>query len=128
MVWRSLSAIERDTVPKPIDASFLLKAAVSGLAALLMTLIWTVQAAEPVGDASAGKRLAREWCAACHYVGPGAAASDAAPAFAEIANDPAATPEGWRNWLVDPHPPMPNLSLSRQEIDAIVAYLLSLKD
>ena len=85
-------------------------------------------ATEPAGDAAAGERLAREWCASCHYVGSGAAASDAAPAFAEIANDSEATPEGWRNWLMDPHPPMPNLALSRQEIDAILAYLQSLKD
>ena len=80
------------------------------------------------GDAAAGQKLAREWCSSCHYVGFGSAASDAAPAFAEIANDPSATPERWRNWLIDPHPPMPNFSLSRGELDAIVAYLESLKD
>jgi mono/diheme cytochrome c family protein len=31
-----------------------------------------------------------------------------------------------RGWLADPHPPMPNLNLSRQEIDDILAYLESL--
>jgi hypothetical protein len=29
-------------------------------------------------------------------------------------------------WLADPHPPMPNLDLSRQEINDIMAYLQSL--
>jgi mono/diheme cytochrome c family protein len=31
-----------------------------------------------------------------------------------------------RGWLADPHPPMPNLELSRREIEDIVAYLQSL--
>jgi mono/diheme cytochrome c family protein len=31
-----------------------------------------------------------------------------------------------RAWLADPHPPMPNFNLSRQQIDDIVAYLDSL--
>ena len=104
-------------------------AVLSGLAAVLLIVgCRAALATDPPGDAAVGERLAREWCATCHYVGSGAAASDAAPAFAEIANDPAATPEGWQNWLMDPHPPMPNLGLSRQEIDAIIAYLNSLKD
>ena len=127
------SAYEGDGMSKPVDRSRWLGGVVSGLAAVLLILaLGAAEAAEQapasVGDADAGERLAREWCTACHYVGPGAAASDAAPAFAEIANNPAATTEGWRNWLMDPHPPMPNLALSRQEIDAIVAYLQSLKD
>ena len=54
-------------------------------------------------------------------------AGDAAPAFAEIANKPDATPEGWRTWLQDPHPPMPNLSLSNYEIDDLIAYISTLK-
>ncbi|NJO37736.1 MAG: hypothetical protein HC871_09095 [Rhizobiales bacterium] len=29
-------------------------------------------------------------------------------------------------WLADPHPPMPNLSLSRLEIDDLLAYIESL--
>lgn len=114
---------------KPVDRSRRSGAALSGLAVMLVVLGYgAAGATEPAGDAAAGERLAREWCASCHYVGSGAAASDAAPAFAEIANDSEATPEGWRNWLMDPHPPMPNLALSRQEIDAILAYLQSLKD
>jgi mono/diheme cytochrome c family protein len=78
-------------------------------------------------DPEAGGRLAAEWCSNCHYTGNGGVAGDAAPAFAEIANKPNATPEGWRAWLQDPHPPMPNLSLSRTEIDDLIAYIASLK-
>jgi len=31
-----------------------------------------------------------------------------------------------RVWLMDPHPPMPSIMLSRQQVDDIIAYLNSL--
>jgi cytochrome c len=79
-------------------------------------------------DAEEGRDLARQWCAACHLVEPGGTvASDVAPSFPQIARTGALTPDRLRGWLSDPHPPMPNLSLSRAEIDALIAYLQSLK-
>jgi mono/diheme cytochrome c family protein len=78
-------------------------------------------------EAEAGHQLARLWCASCHQVEPGGGTSDLAPGFQMIADDPARTPERLRTWLNDPHPPMPKLPLSRQEIDAILAYLDSLR-
>ena len=82
------------------------------------------------GDPANGLVLARHWCANCHLVAPGdnASTSDSAPPFAEIAKDPAATPERLRGWLSQPHPAMPDLMLTRDENDDLVAYLLSLKD
>lgn len=79
-------------------------------------------------DAAAGRALAQQWCTSCHIVVPGADGSDAAPTFAAIANDPNVTERGLRAWLADPHPPMPNLNLSRTEIDNIIAYLKTLRD
>jgi mono/diheme cytochrome c family protein len=74
-----------------------------------------------------GHALARQWCAACHMVEPGGtAASDAAPPFAMIAQDQRLTPDQLRAWLAAPHPPMPNLSLSRDEITNLIAYIKSL--
>lgn len=78
-------------------------------------------------DPEAGRALAQEWCSSCHYVEGGRAASDVAPAFAEIAKRAAATEDGWRTWLSDPHPPMPNLQLSNAEIESVVAFLKSLR-
>ena len=78
-------------------------------------------------EAETGHALARQWCASCHLVEPGGNTSDLAPGFQMIADDPARTPERLRVWLNDPHPPMPKLPLSRQEIDAILAYLDSLR-
>ena len=81
------------------------------------------------GDAVNGAQLARHWCASCHLVGPGAnaSASDTAPPFTEIAKDPAQSAERLRGWLSQPHPSMPDLMLTRQENDDLVAYLTSLK-
>ena len=92
-------------------------------ATLLMSLSWGAQAQ----DAEHGRVLARQWCASCHLVETGTPASDAAPPFATIAKDPASTPERLHGWLAAPHPPMPDLKLSREDEDDLVAYLLSLK-
>jgi len=98
------------------------------IAVLLVTMLPVMAAgrAAAAEDVDRGLALARQWCVSCHQVEPGSAASDAAPPFATIANDPAVTEGGLRAWLSDPHPPMPNFNLSRGEIDDIVAYLNSL--
>lgn len=80
------------------------------------------------GDADSGRVLARSWCAYCHIVEEGQAqASDIAPPFAQIANDPKKTKLGLEAWLADPHPPMPNLNLSQDQIDDLIAYIETLK-
>ncbi len=79
-------------------------------------------------DAKTGETLATRWCSKCHLVGPGGTASDAAPTFEDIANDPARTRDRLRTWMADPHPPMPDLSLSRDEIEAILAYIDTLRE
>jgi len=80
------------------------------------------------GDAEVGHVLARTWCAHCHIVEANQVqASDVAPPFAQIANDPSKWPLSIAAWLADPHPPMPNLSLTQSEIDDLVAYIETLK-
>ncbi|MFO0998400.1 MAG: cytochrome c [Alphaproteobacteria bacterium] len=79
------------------------------------------------GDAESGHALARQWCSSCHLVEPGTSGGDQAPPFESIANDPTRTPARLRGWLASPHPPMPDLKLSRTQIDDVMAYLESLK-
>ena len=80
------------------------------------------------GDADAGRTLARKWCASCHFVEADPNwASDSAPAFSQIANDPMKSRLSITAWLIDPHPPMPKLSLSKGEIDNLVAYIETMK-
>lgn len=76
------------------------------------------------GNARTGGWLARAWCEGCH--GRIGVASDAARSLADIARQTHAGEAWLRAWLADPHPPMPNLTLSRSEIDDIVAYLKTL--
>ena len=78
-------------------------------------------------DAETGHNLARAWCSKCHLVEAGQSASDAAPTFQQIAGNADLTADRIRLWLADPHPRMPNLNLSRQEIESLVAYLESLR-
>ena len=78
-------------------------------------------------DPKQGHLLARQWCASCHLVEPGGSVVDRAPPFATLANDPTLTPDRLRGWLAAPHPAMPDLSLTRLEIESIVSYIESLR-
>ena len=78
------------------------------------------------GDPEAGHALALRWCTACHVVDRAGEGADAGPAFPSLLADGERTADEIRGWLVDPHPPMPNLALTRQEIEDVVAYLQNL--
>lgn len=78
------------------------------------------------GDARHGGVIAKRWCAACHVVAADQASASAdAPSFADIALRRTDKKQIAR-FLMDPHPPMPNMHLSRKEIDDIVTYIRSL--
>ena len=96
------------------------------IAGVLVPLIsLAVPSAHATGDSQAGHRLAEQWCNTCHIVEESGAGPDTAPPFPVIARN--RKDRAWvRAWLAAPHPPMPNLSLTRQEIDDVVAYLDSL--
>jgi len=94
--------------------------------ALSLTFIAAATAQAAAGDAQAGRRIALRWCDGCHGSAEANRASDGAPSLLAIAQDKSKTPEHLRAWLTAPHPPMPNLNLSRSEIDDIMAYLESL--
>ena len=53
--------------------------------------------------------------------------SDGAPAFKAVARERGMTRDRLRNWLADPHPPMPNLALARQDIEDLIDYIETLK-
>ena len=82
--------------------------------------------AEAAGNPQAGHALAQVWCSSCHVVDESGQGRDTAPPFATIASRHQADHRWLRGWLIQPHPPMPNFNLSRQQIDDIVAYLDSL--
>jgi mono/diheme cytochrome c family protein len=80
------------------------------------------------GDASTGKQIAERWCSSCHLIGPDqATAITEAPPFEGIAERSSEDMDALAGFLADPHPPMPDLSLTRQEIRDLIAYIASLK-
>jgi mono/diheme cytochrome c family protein len=76
-----------------------------------------------------GARLAQQWCAACHAIAPGQQppTGDAAPSFPAVARLTSTTEMSLRVFLQTPHANMPNYQLTRNETDAAVAYILSLR-
>ncbi len=99
------------------------------LCALLVTAPLSALAQDAQDGAEAGEELAQRWCASCHLVTPDQLiASSDAPSFEAIA----AESEGDYDWLgaflADPHPQMPRISLARQQLRALSAYLASLRE
>jgi mono/diheme cytochrome c family protein len=94
-------------------------------------VVFTAQqaSAQTEGDPDAGRKLAQTWCENCHVVAPSQqrGTSTGAPAFTAIAAMKSTTFMGLQAFLQTPHARMPDLHLSRDEIDDVAAYILSLK-
>jgi mono/diheme cytochrome c family protein len=81
------------------------------------------------GDPARGPAVANAWCSSCHLVGPaqsGPVPADV-PTFAAIARRLPTDADVLAAFVANPHPPMPNLNLSRQDIRDVLAYIATLK-
>jgi mono/diheme cytochrome c family protein len=78
------------------------------------------------GNADSGRQLVMRSCSSCHTTEAATIAGDAAPPFSAVAKTNKERPAWIRGWLMAPHPPMPSIPLSRQQINDIIAYLGSL--
>ena len=90
--------------------------------------IMLASAASRSADLVAGELLADKWCAQCHGVradrlGPNLAA----PTFPELAAEPSITEYSLRALLRAPHETMPQITLTPDEMEDIVGYVMSLK-
>ncbi len=93
--------------------------------------------AEEAQEVGAGRKLALEVCASCHVVAPDQARAPVlnppALSFAEIAARPDVSDASLRRFLAEPHGDprrmsgMPAFLLPPSQVEAAVAYLLSLK-
>ncbi len=80
------------------------------------------------GDPGAGKAVAERSCVACHALpGNERVLPDTGPTFLSIARNPERTRAYVTGWLMNPHPPMPNLSLTVREIADLAAYIETLR-
>ena len=67
-------------------------------------------------EPACGEKLARHWCASCHIVANDQkGGADSAPPFATIARKPGFDGGKIAQFLMDPHPKMPDMQLSRDE-------------
>jgi mono/diheme cytochrome c family protein len=87
----------------------------------------TVPICAVAADARRGEQLARRWCAACHIVAADQTrGADNVPAFATIAKIPGFSADSLAQFLMNPHPKMPDMQLGRDEAKDLAAYILSL--
>jgi len=92
----------------------------------------TVLIADPVdvGDARRGLAYAQKTCSGCHNVLRTEAASPIRQAtpFKKIANTPGMSITALTVWSRTTHPTMPNLVIEANDMDDLIAYILSLRD
>jgi cytochrome c oxidase subunit 2 len=95
------------------------------------------QMAPPEDPVTAGREIVEGVCAACHTVEGTSASGTVGPELTNFANQPQIAgvlennEENLRTWLADPpavkpDTAMPNLGLTQQQFDALVAYLYTL--
>jgi mono/diheme cytochrome c family protein len=97
----------------------------SGMSALVAGIVMSDAAG--AADAYNGGQIARRWCEPCHVVaGDQQGTTGEAPPFASIARRPGFDAGQLVVFLLDPHPKMPNMSLSRIEAGDLAAYIASL--
>lgn len=101
------------------------KAVIAAVSLILWA--WLDHSSAMAADAKHGEEMARRWCAACHVVSTDQRqAKGEAPPFASIARNPNFSAERLVFFLLDPHPKMPDMSLTRKEAADLAAYIHSL--
>ena len=101
--------------------------------AVIVAAMAASAASDGAGSVVYGRQLAVEVCGECHRVSrerdprPPMQEDLAAPDLTERVRDPAITEMALRSYLRTSHPIMPNIRLTGEQTDDIVAYLMSLK-
>ena len=95
---------------------------IAALAAFSFAVLLSHAAA--AADAHQGGVLAKRWCASCHVVAADQKnGSTQAPPFSAIAKKPGLTAASIALFLLRPHPPMPDMNLTRNEAGDLAAYI-----
>lgn len=94
------------------------------IACFTLALLICLNEATFAADAYNGSRLAERWCMSCHIVSSTQSGGiDGTLSFASIAQKADFSAEKLTFFLLDPHPTMPNMSLSRNEAQDLAAYI-----
>jgi len=97
-------------------------------AAPVFLMLVAVSARSAGADIAKGGQLAQQWCASCHMIGgnPTGSVQQGPPSFGAIARS-GMTAGQLRSFLSHPHGAMPDLALTRAEIDDLVGYIGTLR-
>jgi len=78
---------------------------------------------------SLGAKLAEHWCMGCHDVEAELpmSSSDRIPSFSKIAARPTTTADSLANYLSTAHTHMPDFAMTKEEREALVSYILDLR-
>ena len=97
---------------------------------LTFILLFAVPAAaQEAGNPQEGAAYVQHYCAKCHAIADeDASPQQTAPRFKDVANSSGMTATALGVWLQTSHPTMPNIMLAPNDMDNVVAYILSLKD
>jgi mono/diheme cytochrome c family protein len=91
---------------------------------LSAVIVWQTTDVAQAADADNGQRLAQRWCAACDVIAAGQRRANAdAPSFPAIANRPGLNALEIALFLLNPHPQMPDMGLSRAAAADLAAYI-----
>ena len=109
-----------------------MRSVVLAAVALAFAVLGHVQASDEPQDAvAAGQALAQEHCATCHDIAPGGAFKQYPPSFASIAKYRSEEQIYARIVFPPLHASMPSVALyalNHSQVDALVAYILSLEE
>ena len=94
---------------------------------LVAALIQALSSSAFAADINHGEAIVKRWCAECHVVAAGQNVSSEAPPFSVVAKRPEFDASKVAFFLLDPHPKMPNMQLSRTEVADIAGYIATLK-
>ncbi len=103
-----------------------MRARICGL--LSITAAVVLPLAAHAADAYHGEALAKRWCAACHIVAADQkSGSTQAPPFSAVAKTPRFDASRLAYFLLDPHPKMPDMGLSRNDANDLATYIAKQK-
>lgn len=99
------------------------------LAAIGLALMAQQVQAQALSDRQRGRQLAQQVCAECHAIGTRDLQSpnSRSPSFVALASTPGMTGAALNVLLHTAHRSMPNLILTAEQTNGIIAYILSLK-
>jgi mono/diheme cytochrome c family protein len=98
-----------------------------GFALAVLAAALTVAHAGRAPDVGNGEQLAQRWCAACHQLSGNSRPVTEAASFSEISNNPNFNEAELAFFLLDPHPKMPNMSLTRTEAADLATFIIRQK-